>query len=209
VRTSTGTSTSTPQAMSHPIDAGRLDGDTGEGVDDPWRDPGAIAAVGAPALKEPPRAQISPDTGTLGVRGVLIGGKVSCVSLAILAITALLIGLTGGLIGRRTAEVTETFTNSKVMLSKGATQPPESSFAKVAAAVQKSVVKIDAVRVTDLVGGQGSGVIIDGHGYILTNNHAIAHQQPCDRWEGHEPPPIQGVSDLQQRREGAGQSCRS
>jgi S1-C subfamily serine protease len=108
------------------------------------------------------------------VRDVLFG-KVSHVSLAILAIIALLIGFSGGVIGRKTAQVAEVFTNSKVALSNhGAAQPPESGFAQVAAAVQKSVVKVETLRVSDQEGPHGSGVITDGHGYILTNNHVIA-----------------------------------
>jgi S1-C subfamily serine protease len=55
-----------------------------------------------------------------------------------------------------------------------ATQPPESGFAKVAAAVKNSVVYIEDVRVSDHVGGFCAGVIIDGRGYIVTNNHPIA-----------------------------------
>jgi S1-C subfamily serine protease len=142
--------------------------------DNPWRDPGAFAALGAPALVERPRPPASPATAKLGVRDVLFG-KVSHVSLAILAVTALLIGFTGGLIGRKTAEVTETLTNSRVVLSNhGDAQPPESGFVKVAAAVQNSVVKVETLSVSDQVGPFGSGVITDGHGYILTNNHVIA-----------------------------------
>ena len=77
----------------------------------------------------------------------MLFGKVSHVSLAILAVTALLIGFTGGLIGRKTAEVTETLTNSKVALSNHRASPsPESRFAKVAAAVQESVVEVVAAN---------------------------------------------------------------
>jgi S1-C subfamily serine protease len=142
--------------------------------DNPWRDPGAFAALGAPALVERPRPPASSTTAKLGVRDVLFG-KVSHVSLAILAVTALLIGFTGGLVGRKTAEVAQALTNSKVVLSNhGAAQPPESGFAKVAAAAKKSVVKVEILRVSDQVGWFGSGVIIDGHGYIVTNNHVIA-----------------------------------
>ncbi len=124
----------------HPTDAGRLHGDrvgdTGDGVDDPWRNPGAIAALGAPALQEPPRAPAGPDTDELSVRDVLFGGKVSHVSLAVLVIIALLIGFTGGLTGRTTADVAEAFTTSKVTRSThGATQPVETGFDKVAAAM--------------------------------------------------------------------------
>ena len=54
--------------------------------------------------------------GKLGVRDVLFGGKVSYVALAILAVIALVIGLAGGWVGRKTAEVVEAFTTSKVTL---------------------------------------------------------------------------------------------
>jgi S1-C subfamily serine protease len=157
-----------------PIVADRLDTERdGDRVDDPWRDPGAIAAAGTPALQEPPGAPVSPDTSKLRLRDVLFGGKVSYPSLAILAIVALLIGFTGGLIGRKTAEVAEVFTTSKVALpTHGATQSPESGFAKVAAAVQNAVVEI--VAVSGSAFSEGSGVIIDGKGYIVTNNHVIS-----------------------------------
>jgi S1-C subfamily serine protease len=59
-------------------------------------------------------------------------------------------------------------------VTHGATQPPERRFAKVAAAVKNSVVYVEDVRVSDHVGGFCSGVIIDGRGYIVTNNHPIA-----------------------------------
>ena len=54
--------------------------------------------------------------GKLGVRDVLFGGRVSYVALAVLAIVALLIGFAGGWVGRKTAEVVEAFTTSKVTL---------------------------------------------------------------------------------------------
>jgi S1-C subfamily serine protease len=161
----------------HPVDAARFDGSrvraTGYGVDDAWRDPDAIAALGAPALHEPPLASVSPAAGKLGVRRVLFGGNVSHAALAILATTALVIGFTGGVIGRKTAEVVETFTTSEITLSNhNATHSPTSIFAKVAAAVEKSVVEV--VAANDQIFEQGSGVIIDGHGYIVTNAHVIA-----------------------------------
>jgi S1-C subfamily serine protease len=152
---------------------GKRDGDAPHGVDDPWRDPDSIAALGAPPLQEPPRAAVSPAAVKLGVRQVLFGGKVSRASLAGLAVTALLIGFAGGVIGRKTAEVTEAFTDSKVALSNdGAKQSPDSGFTKVAAAVQNSVVEVVA-RSGDKF-SEGSGVIIDGHGDIVTNNHVIS-----------------------------------
>ncbi len=161
----------------HPVDAGALEAEkTGSGPDepdDPWRDPEAAAALGTPAVTAPEPAPVSGPTGKLGVRDVLFGGKVSYAALAVLAVIALVIGLAGGWVGRKTAEVVEAFTTSKVTLEttdNGA--PPEGRVAKVAASVADSVVTIEAI--SDQQGSQGSGVVIDGAGYIVTNNHVIS-----------------------------------
>ena len=53
----------------------------------------------------------------------------------------------------------------------GADQP-EGRFAKVAASVADSVVTIEAVG--DNEGAQGSGVVVDPRGYVVTNNHVIS-----------------------------------
>ncbi|WP_059017291.1 trypsin-like peptidase domain-containing protein [Mycobacterium sp. M26] len=159
----------------HPADAGALDGDSAgpEEPDDPWRDPAAPAALGTPAVERPVAVAAAGPTGKLGVRDVLFGGKVSYVALAILGITALLIGLVGGWVGRKTAEVVEAFTTSKVTLSTDSnSEVPQGRFAKVAASVADSVVTIEAV--SDDEGAQGSGVVVDGRGYIVTNNHVIS-----------------------------------
>ena len=114
------------------------------------------------------------NVGKLGVRDVLFGGRVSYVALAVLAIIALVIGFAGGWVGRKTAEVVEAFTTSKVTLSTTCrtTEEPTGRFAKVAASVADSVVTIEAI--SDQEGAQGSGVVIDGRGYIVTNNHVIS-----------------------------------
>jgi S1-C subfamily serine protease len=161
----------------HPTDAGALEGgkDNGELEDpeDPWRDPGAAAALGEPAVAR--AGGYGPDVahGRLGVRDVLFGGRVSYLALAVLAVMALLIGLVGGIVGRKTAEVVEAFTTSKVTLStNGNSEAPAGRFAKVAAAVADSVVTIQSV--SDQEGMQGSGFVVDGRGYIVTNNHVIS-----------------------------------
>jgi S1-C subfamily serine protease len=145
----------------HPIDTGALavekDGAGPEEPADPWRDPAAGAGLGTPAL--PPPAPHTPPGygGKLGVRDVLFGRKVSYLALAVLLLIALVIGLIGGVIGRKTAEVVEAFTTSKVTLSTpGNAEQPAGRFAKVAAATA------------------GSGVVIDARGYIVTNNHVIS-----------------------------------
>ncbi|MCV7315002.1 trypsin-like peptidase domain-containing protein [Mycolicibacillus parakoreensis] len=168
-----------PQAASlqrHPIDANALErnGDHDDaGAADPWRDPGAGAALGDPAMSPPPPHGGTAEDGKLGVRDVLFGGRVSYVALSVLAALALVVGLVGGVIGRKTAEVVEAFTTSKVTLSTADNgEEPAGRFAKVAAAVEDSVVTIEAMGDED--GAQGSGVVIDDRGYVVTNNHVIS-----------------------------------
>jgi S1-C subfamily serine protease len=159
----------------HPIDAGALDGKRdgeADGAADPWRNPGAAASLTTPALPKPQPTKVSSATGKLGVRDVLFGGKVSYRALGVLLVVALAIGVLGGWVGRKTAEVVEAFTTSKVTLSTSGTQPPEGRFAQVAASVADSVVTVEAKSDED--GSQGSGVVIDGRGYIVTNNHVIS-----------------------------------
>ncbi|EUA26019.1 trypsin family protein [Mycobacterium intracellulare 1956] len=107
------------------------------------------------------------------MRDVLFGGRVSYLALLVLALIALVIGLVGGVVGRKTAEVAEAFTTSKVTLStNGNGEGPAGRFAKVASATANSVVTIESK--SDQEGMQGSGVVIDGRGYIVTNNHVIS-----------------------------------
>ena len=62
-----------------------------------------LANADAPAAAPAP-APAATNVGKLGVRDVLFGGRVSYVALAMLAIIALVIGLAGGWVGRKTAE---------------------------------------------------------------------------------------------------------
>jgi S1-C subfamily serine protease len=161
----------------HPADAGALDAerdiDGDDPADDPWRNPGAPAALGTPAVAQSAPAAANVSVGKLGVRDVLFGGRVSYVALAVLAIVALVIGIAGGWVGRKTAEVVEAFTTSKVTLqTSGDDNVPEGRFAKVAAAVADSVVTVETE--SDTEGSIGSGVVVDGRGYIVTNNHVIS-----------------------------------
>jgi S1-C subfamily serine protease len=141
---------------------------------DPSADPDFVAgeADPAPAAARPPAPDVKPAE-KLGVRDVLFGKRLKLTAMVSLAVIAPVLGLVGGWVGRKTAEVIEAFTTSKVTLSttdKG--DLPEGRFAKVAAAVADSVVTIEAV--SDSQGSQGSGVVVDGRGYIVTNNHVIA-----------------------------------
>ncbi|MFZ4372305.1 MAG: S1C family serine protease [Mycobacterium sp.] len=159
----------------HPADAGALAAatDVSPEPDDPWRDPAAAAALGTPAFDKPVQTAPGASIGKLGVRDVLFGGRVSYTALAVLGIMALLIGVAGGWVGRKTAEVVEAFTTSKVTLSTSdGGEVPAGRFAQVAASVADSVVTIEAK--SDESGAQGSGVVVDGRGYVVTNNHVIS-----------------------------------
>ena len=120
-----------------------------------------------------PAASPSVPIAKLGVRDILFGGRLTRVALVVLAVIALAIGLVGGWVGRKTAEVIEAFTIPKLSLNTtNSDQLPDGQFAKVAAAVADSVVTIEAI--SDSEGSQGSGVVVDGRGYIVTNNHVIS-----------------------------------
>ncbi|MGZ4586900.1 MAG: trypsin-like peptidase domain-containing protein [Mycobacteriaceae bacterium] len=143
---------------------------------DPWREPGSSARLGAPALAEEP--ETDPATRApvekLGVRELLLGSRVRPAALIILAVLTLAVGAVGGIVGRTTAEVRTALTSPDVTLAqaKDTNPPPAGGVASIAAAVLPSVVSIE-VRTGD-TGGSGSGVIIDGGGYIVTNNHVIS-----------------------------------
>jgi S1-C subfamily serine protease len=134
----------------------------------PMVDPTPVHAPTALAAAAPPVARRK-----LGVRDILFGGKLTRVALILLAVIAIAIGLGGGWVGRKTAEVIEAFTTAKMTLNTADTsQLPDGQLAKVAAAVADSVVTVQAL--SDSAGSQGSGVIVDGRGYVVTNNHVIS-----------------------------------
>ncbi|MCW4355124.1 trypsin-like peptidase domain-containing protein [Hoyosella sp. YIM 151337] len=142
---------------------------------DPWRNPQSSAQLGAPALRAPVAdPQALPPAPRLTTREVLFGRRIERRALAVLAVAALVIGVAGGLIGRLTAEVYEARTSSRVSISQYEPDAanPGGPIASVAQAVTPAVVSI---RV--LSGNQaatGSGVVIDGAGYIVTNNHVVS-----------------------------------
>jgi S1-C subfamily serine protease len=145
-------------------------------VSDPWRNPTAQAALAAPALTEPDDSATSPSmTGArLSAREVLFGRRVEPRALAVLAAVVLLIAAVGGLIGRLTADAGGALTGPDVTLAQVGPvgDRPPGSIADVAAHVVPSVVSIE-IRVGQQ-GGTGSGVVIDGGGYIVTNNHVVS-----------------------------------
>nr|WP_235870945.1 trypsin-like peptidase domain-containing protein [Rhodococcus spongiicola] len=140
---------------------------------DPWRDPAAPVRLGAPAEgpTAPPR---QPDAPKLTVREVLFGERIERKALAALAAIALVIGLVGGLVAIAATSDRGSLTNRNVTLAQsgGSDDLPDSRIAEVADAVLPSVVSIQVADGDQ--SGTGSGVVIDGGGYIVTNNHVIS-----------------------------------
>ena len=146
------------------------------GYRDPWRDPGAGAVLGPPAVEA--------DTGSAGgqrqrgpllsAREVLFGQRVRPRSLAALAAVAVVLGAAGGLVGRLTAEESNPLTQPDVTLSKPepAAPRPAGTVAGVAQRVAPAVVSVETH--VGAQGGSGSGVVIDGNGFVLTNNHVVS-----------------------------------
>ncbi|MDI9915691.1 trypsin-like peptidase domain-containing protein [Rhodococcus sp. IEGM 1379] len=142
---------------------------------DPWRDPASSVALGSPAAQTQP--EILPPAPKLDVRDVLFGRKVAPSALAALAGMALVIALVGGLLATVITADRGALTSQRVTLvQSGSGEQPQSQVAKVADAVLPSVVSIQ-VAVGDQ-GSTGSGVVIDGAGYIVTNNHVISSAVP-------------------------------
>jgi S1-C subfamily serine protease len=139
---------------------------------DPWRDPESIAMMGAPALSVP-TAPVLPPATKLSVREVLFGSRVAPKALAALGGLALAIGLIGGLIGALLGNHDDSLTSKSVSLvQSGDSNRPMAQITRVVDQVMPSVVSIQVV-----LGDQqdtGSGVVIDGQGYIVTNNHVIS-----------------------------------
>ena len=142
---------------------------------DPWRDPWAAAVLGAPAVAEPHDADDPPRLGArLSLQDVLFGRQLSRRTLALLGAVVLVIAGVGGFVGRLTADGGNLLNDSGATLAQvePAIDRPAGSVAAVASRVLPAVVSLE-FRVGDQ-GGFGSGVVIDGNGYVLTNNHVVA-----------------------------------
>ncbi|WP_421958345.1 S1C family serine protease [Prescottella subtropica] len=139
---------------------------------DPWRDPAAPVHLGAPGQDTPAPPPL-PDAPKLTVRDVLLGERVERKALAILAALSLGIGLVGGLVAVAATADRGALTGNRVTLSRsGSGDTPAGRVAEVADAVLPSVVSIQVSRGDQ--SGTGSGVVVDGGGYIVTNNHVVS-----------------------------------
>ncbi|WP_082860463.1 trypsin-like peptidase domain-containing protein [Alloactinosynnema sp. L-07] len=150
---------------------------------DPWRDPAAGAVIGPPALDRDDDSDAKPARrapgALLSVSEVLFGRRVKPVALGVLGVVALLIGAAGGLVGWFVARGGDALTSDVTLAqAEAGKERPVGSVSDIAARVRPAVVSIE-VKI-EQGGGTGSGVLIDGAGYIVTNWHVVTLEGRAD-----------------------------
>ncbi|RZS44281.1 S1-C subfamily serine protease [Herbihabitans rhizosphaerae] len=145
----------------------------------PWRDPGAGAMIGPPAVgpedsDDEKKSKPTTPGSMLSLSQVLFGRTVKPLALGVLGLVALLIGTVGGVAGWFLANQGEDLTDGSVTLSEVSPgkERQAGSIAEIAGRVTRGVVSIE-VRGNQLA-GVGSGVVIQAGGYIVTNDHVVA-----------------------------------
>ncbi|MGQ0838232.1 S1C family serine protease [Actinokineospora sp.] len=150
---------------------------------DPWRDPAAGAVIGPPAVERTPEgdaksAKSAPGS-LLSLPEVLFGRRVKPLALGVLGLVALLVGAAGGLVGWFVARSSDGLTSDVTLAqAQAAKERPAGSVSDIAARVRPAVVSIEVKL--EQGGGTGSGVLIDGAGYIVTNWHVVTLEGRAD-----------------------------
>ena len=143
---------------------------------DPWRDPGAPAMLGGPALSEDDEDSDDdekPRGAMLSLPEVLFGRRVKPTALALLGVVCLLVGAVGGLVGWGVARSGDSLTGSATIAdAEAGKERAPGSIAEIAQRVSPAVVSIEVVSGES--GSVGSGVVIDPNGYAITNNHVVS-----------------------------------
>ncbi|HSV65784.1 MAG TPA: trypsin-like peptidase domain-containing protein [Mycobacteriales bacterium] len=153
---------------------------------DPWRDPGSPAHLaGPPDLDDRPVPAPPGEAGGESGEGGPVrrpGGlgawlrQLSLSATLVLLLCAVLLSTAGGATGYLLAKRF----GAESLLNPGATltsvtpnvQRPPGSVADIARRVLPAVVSIEVHAADE--SGTGSGVVVDGKGYIITNNHVVS-----------------------------------
>ncbi|GHF77756.1 S1-C subfamily serine protease [Amycolatopsis bartoniae] len=143
---------------------------------DPWRDPGAPAVLGSPALAADDAAKGDderPRGALLSLPEVLFGRRVKPTALGLLGVVCLLIGAVGGFVGWWVASTGNSLTGSATIAeAEAGKERAPGSIADIAQRVSPAVISIEVKSGES--GSVGSGVMIDAGGYAVTNNHVIS-----------------------------------
>lgn len=155
---------------------------------DPWRDPHAPVGFGAPAVREandPEPVDLTgadePPAPRLSLSEALFERRLSRQALAGATAVLAVVALAGGAIGAVVADSARGLTTSTVRISDAPENVlrPENTVGEVAGKVQPAVVNIQVS--TPSARGEGSGIVIDPQGYIVTNNHVVTMDGAADR----------------------------
>ncbi|HEY7049555.1 MAG TPA: trypsin-like peptidase domain-containing protein [Jatrophihabitantaceae bacterium] len=159
---------------------------------DPWRDPRSPFWLGRPAVfaggrpaqlpadedserEEEPPTTLGEEEELAAAPAKVVRGRFGLSALLLAVVVALVAGALGGGAGYWLANRAHgALHNGDVKLAKTGTpanRPPDSS-ADLAKRVTPAVVSIDIHSQQEDTAG--SGIVIDKHGYILTNNHVVA-----------------------------------
>ncbi|WP_295624999.1 S1C family serine protease [uncultured Corynebacterium sp.] len=154
------------------------DGDSADGSDDysPWAQPGARMVTGAAARREP-RPTVEPvvPVPRVDVREAMFGRVVPWRFLALGAAVVLALGGLGGFAGGWAGK-TFRADHERVELRQVEGRPGgDGELTAVGDVAQRVQPAVAAINVgANGVAGVGSGVVIDGDGHILTNNHVVS-----------------------------------
>lgn len=156
---------------------------------DPWRDPRTPVGVGSPAVEGPAESGPvdlthdleRPPPPRLSLAEVLFGGRLTRRALAMVAAAVGVIALIAGGIGAVVADSARLLTTSTVRIEDAPSDltRPDNPVGEVAQRVQPAVVSIQVS--TPSGRGEGSGLVIDPQGYIVTNNHVATLDGAADR----------------------------
>jgi S1-C subfamily serine protease len=144
---------------------------------DPWRDAASQARLGAPPDLDGERAvePLPDEPAEMAGRRRWRLRQLSLTAAIVLLVAALLAGIAGGVTGYVVASrVSAALLDPDATLSSvsPSVNRPPGSIADIAKRVLPAVVSVEVRSAAGA--GTGSGVVISGEGYILTNNHVVS-----------------------------------